>query len=56
MMQDRPPFPPELRERLLETGNAGILAGCSADEIIKLCKATAEKWRADSGKSDAPRE
>lgn len=42
--ETRKPLPPALLARIRATGNAAVLAGCDADETIRLCKATVEAW------------
>jgi hypothetical protein len=43
-LQERKKFPPELLKVIRSTGENGILAGCTAEEIIELCKATVRQW------------
>lgn len=40
----KPEIPPELRAAIMEVGNLAILAGCTADEFIALCKGKAAQF------------
>lgn len=44
MTQTRQPLPAELLARIRRTLDAAILAGCTADETIALCKQTVAAW------------
>lgn len=48
MTEKREPLPDDLHARIMDTGQMGVLAGCTADEVIALCKATIRKWMRDN--------
>lgn len=48
--KERKPLPPDLLALIKQTGEAGILAGCTAEEIIALCRRTVDQWLAEGNR------
>lgn len=48
-LEAREPLPPELLDRIRETVQLAILAGCTAEEVVALCKETVSAWTCKTG-------